>query len=222
MTGILNMLAAFKTRRELTSYTTHSSFLKRIQNKKDEAWLEFYKRYAGMIYRIGRKRGLTDEECDDLLTDVMVIFWKKMDSFIYDRDRGLFRNYLARIAHFAAIKLFAGRKSEKLCFSDGTEYPPEIDQIYMDEWRDFILNKALEDLQMIVDTETYQVFYMLFVQQRPVAEISSVTRKTANNIYVIRSRCLRKLRMIIENYRKAGEEGDFFNSSKNADAAKLS
>lgn len=217
------MLASFRTKRELTSYTTHSSFLKRIQSEKDEAWLEFHEKYAGMIYRIGQKRGLTKEECNDLMTDVMVIFWKKVDSFIYDRERGLFRSYLARIAHFAAINLFSGRKEEKMYFSEGTEYPPEIDQIYMDEWRDYILSKALEDLQMIVDTETYQVFYMLFVQERPVSEIVTVTRKTANNIYVIRSRCISKLKKIIETYRTAGETGGVLsNSSKNAEAKKLS
>ena len=101
---------------------------------------------------------------------------------------------------------------------DNLEYPPEIDQIYMDEWRDFVLQKALEDLQSVIDTETYQVFYMLFVQERPVSEISLVTRKTPNNIYVIRSRCIKKLTAIIENYRKFGEAS----SSRNADADALS
>ena len=212
------MLEMFRTKRELTSYTTHSSFLQRIQSHKDEAWLEFNEKYAGMIYRIGHKRNLTKEECNDLMTDVMVIFWKKLDSFIYDRGRGLFRSYLARIAHFAAIKLFVSRQCEDLFDYDNLEYPPEIDQIYMDEWRDFVLQKALEDLQSVIDTETYQVFYMLFVQERPVSEISLVTRKTPNNIYVIRSRCIKKLTAIIENYRKFGEAS----SSRNADADALS
>lgn len=212
------MPAAIQTKRELTSYTTHSSFLQRIRNRKDEAWLEFNEKYAGMIYRIGKKRGLTKEECNDLMTDVMVIFWKKIDSFIYDRERGLFRSYLARITHFAAIKLFSGRKNKNDIVNETLEYPPEIDRIYMDEWRDFILDKALEDLQNCVDTETYQVFYMLFIQERPVSEIAIVTRKTPNNIYVIRSRCIKKLRKIIETYRNA----DDFNSSKKADDMKLS
>ena len=194
------MLEMFRTRKELTSYTTHSSFLQRMQSHEDEAWLEFNEKYAGMIYSIGKKRNLTKDECNDLMTDVMVIFWKKLDSFIYDRERGLFRSYLARIAHFAAIKLFSNRHGEDFFDYDNLEYPPEIDQIYMDEWRDFILRRALEDLQSVVDTETYQVFYMLFVQERSVAEISLVTRKTPNNIYVIRSRCIKKLTAIIRRY----------------------
>ena len=208
------MLEMFRTRKELTSYTTHSSFLQRMQSHEDEAWLEFNEKYAGMIYSIGKKRNLTKDECNDLMTDVMVIFWKKLDSFIYDRERGLFRSYLARIAHFAAIKLFSNRHGEDFFDYDNLEYPPEIDQIYMDEWRDFILRRALEDLQSVVDTETYQVFYMLFVQERSVAEISLVTRKTPNNIYVIRSRCIKKLTAIIRNYRRSGE----VSSSRNADA----
>ena len=87
------------------SYTTHSSFLRRVKSGNDAAWHDFYARYAGMIRAIGQKRALSPEECDELLTDVMVIFWKKMESFTYDRRRGKFRAYLSRITHYAACKI---------------------------------------------------------------------------------------------------------------------
>ena len=160
-----------------------------------------------MIYAIGKKRNLSQEDCDDLLIEVMTIFWRKMNDFIYDRTRGKFRSYLSRIANNCAMQIYTLRKKHNTIPADSLpgEYPPEVDQRIMEEWRDFLLEKALENLRMTLDTETYQVFYMSFVQKCPVAEISAVTRKTANNIYVIRSRCLNKLRALLLELRQANE-----------------
>ena len=57
---------------------------------------------------------------------------------------------------------------------------------------------------------------MSFVQKCPVAEIASVTRKSPNNIYVIRSRCMTKLKKIISQYRQLDEAELLDHSSKKA------
>lgn len=132
----------------------------------------------------------------------MTIFWRKMDSYIYDRCRGSFRSYLAGIAESVAGRFLRRTRSVDAVPGENLDYPPEIDRIYMDEWRDFLLQKAVGELKQIVDTETFQVFYMSVVQNRPVSDIAAVTRKTPNNIYVIRSRCLKKLRQLILAYRQ--------------------
>ena len=204
-------------KRNSISYTTHSSFLRQIRSGSDTAWKEFCRKYSGMIHHIGKSRQLTREECDDLMVDVMVIFWKKMDSFFYDPERGKFRSYLAKITHYAAMKIFNRRPdSGKLTATALTlKYPEGIDEIYMTEWQDFIIEKAMEDLRNQVDTESYQVFYMLFIQHRDIAEISSITRKSRNNIYVIRSRCMKKLKKLIALYRQREESELMLNSHKN-------
>ena len=187
--------------------TTRSSFVRQVCQGNETAWFELHKKYVGMIRHVGTLRGLSPAECDDLMIDVMVIFWKKMHDFIYDRQQGKFSSYLSKIADLAALKMLSRR--ERFANIDthiSQEYPDDIDSSIMDEWRDFLLDKALEDLKTDVDTETYQVFYMSFVQNRTVEEISSVTRKTQNNIYVIRSRCIRKLKKLISLYRQMDEE----------------
>ena len=69
-------------------------------------WGEFHEKYVRMIRHIGALRGLTPSECDDLMIDVMVIFWKKVDRFVYDPERGRFRSYPGAIADLAALKIF--------------------------------------------------------------------------------------------------------------------
>ena len=196
------------------SLTTSSTLLHEIQLGSENAWHDFYSRYADMISRVGEKRHLTAEECDDLMIDVMVIFWKKVDSFLADPNRGKFRTYLTAVAAKAAEKIFRkNRQQPPPAVED--DYPDDIDVYYMEEWRNFIFKQALEELQEAVDTDTYNVFYMSVVQKRPVEDIAKVTRKTPNNIYVIRSRCTKKLKQLIANYRQREESELIRHSHKN-------
>ena len=198
------MLTTRSKRRGTLSYTTHSSFLQKISSGNEEAWGEFYRKYVGMVRTVGRKRRLTPDECDDLMVSVMLIFWKKLDTFVYDRQRGKFRSYLARIADFSAQKIYKKNhpRSELVLHSQLVDYPEGIDEVHMEEWRNFVLAQAMEELQKTIDTETYQVFYMSLIQKRPVAEIAELTRKTPNNIYAINSRCRKKIKAFIASYRK--------------------
>ena len=209
-------MTSFQGKQKILSYTTNSSQLRHVQSGNSAAWQEFYQKYSGMIHFIGRKRCLSPEECDDLMVDVMTIFWHKMDAFIYDRSKGRLRSYLGQIANYCAMQIFCGRQRNTVPFDPAMEYPEDVDKSMLEEWRNFLLEQAMNTLRQNVDTETYQVFYMSFVQKCPVAEIASVTRKSPNNIYVIRSRCMTKLKKIISQYRQLDEAELLDHSSKKA------
>ncbi len=200
------MSTIFSFKPDASEFATRSSFIRQIKSGNEETWNEFYRKYTGMIRSIGRKHNLTPEECDDLTVEVMLIFWKKLDNFFYDRSRGKFRSLLCRISDFAAIRIF--KKNHRHGQDSGMqdlEYPCEIDEQCMQEYQDFLLDKALDELKEVVDTETYEVFYMSVFQDRPVSEISLVTRKSPGSIYAIRHRCLKKLRYFINLYRQYEE-----------------
>lgn len=187
-------------------YSTSKTFLQRVKSGDESAWNDFFYRYAGMICSIGKKKNLTPEECDELLVEVMVTFWKKLDGFIYDPARGRFRHYLSSIAGFWALKMLNMRSKEAATdIPEEVVYPDGIDEKYMQDWQDFILARALEDLQKSMDTETFQIFYMSTFQKRPVSEVVAVTRRTAGNIYTIRSRGCKKLRELIAAYRESSD-----------------
>lgn len=203
-------------RGETVSYTTNTSLLRHVQQGNEDAWNKFYFKYAGMIHAIGKKRRLTPEECDELMIDVMTIFWQKMEDFIYDRSRGKFRSYLAKITNYCAMRIFSNKDNEKVIISEpDMDYPEEVDDELMKEWHNYLLEKALETLRTNIDTEIYQVFYMSFIQKCPVSEIAAITRKTPNNIYVIRSRCLAKLAALIREFRQLDEKMLASHSHKN-------
>ena len=204
------LLSGFK----ISSFGTRSSFLDKIRSGDETAWFDFHRRYVKMIHHIGIQRGLSNAECDDLMIEVMLIFWKKMDNFVYDPNRGKFRSYLGKIAELLSLKILRNdRKNPSLELP--CEYPADVDVASMEEWNEYLMSRALEDLRASVDTITYQAFYMLVFQRRSVAEVSAVTRKSANTIYGIRSRCVKKLKKIIAAYRQFDEETLRGNSHKN-------
>ena len=196
--------------------STRISLIQRVKEGQEKAWFEFYDRYAGMIRSIGRKHSLSEAECDDLMADVMLIFWRKLDSFLYDPQKGKLRHYLSRIAFFSTLK----RRRYEVNTGDldiqEEDYPADVDDAVMEEWRNFILNKALDELKSDVDSEIYQIFDMSFVQNRSVEDICAITGRSANSIYVIRSRCLKKLRAIIGSYRELEETELLRRSNKKA------
>lgn len=189
------------------SCTTQASFLEKIRSGDEHAWFEFHRKYADMIRQVGASKGLSQSECDDLMVEVMVIFWKKMDHFIYDAARGKFRSYLRRIAEVLSLDFLRKKYRQNSSLQEHfLHYPEYVDADCMDEWRDFLLKQAMGDLRESVDAVSYQVFHMSFIGRHTIREISAVTRKSPNAIYIIRSRCIRKLKKIIAAYRQFGEE----------------
>lgn len=202
--------------RNWKNYTTHTSFLERVKSGSEEAWNEFFNKYSGMIRNIGKKRNLSPEDCDDLMVEVMTIFWQKLDTFFYDRERGKFRSYLSKIANLSAFRIFnRNNKTPESTVLTDAEYPAEVDALFMKEWQDFLLQKAMDEVKDSVDTEVWQAFYMSGIQNRPVEEVAKITRKSANNIYVIRSRITKKLQKLIASYKEAAENELAGNSARN-------
>lgn len=190
----------------MAGYTTRKSLLDQVQAGNEEAWEEFYQKYRGMIASIGKKRNLSEEERDELVQDVMKTFWDKMDQFTYDPDKGRFRGYLSQFAHYASMKKWNKRGAEIATEDDVLEIhsntiqnkcDSDIDKKNMQEWGEFVLELALQELKQDVSIETYEAFYLTSIQNRPIQEVVALVGKTPNNLYNIRARCLKKLREII-------------------------
>ena len=92
-------------------YTTRESHLKRLGEKEEAAWNEFYTKYKAMIYAIGASRKLAEEECEDLMQEVALICSRKLQNFIYDPERCRFRSFLFKITTNVAFNLL--RKKNK-------------------------------------------------------------------------------------------------------------
>src|SRR5213082_840768 len=77
------------------SPATRASLLVRLRDGADvDAWQEFVRLYAPVIYGFARKRGLQDADAADLMQDVLRSLSTAMGRLDYKPVRGTFRGWL--------------------------------------------------------------------------------------------------------------------------------
>ena len=64
------------------SASTHWSLIERLKNWDDQAgWQEFYDTYAGLIYGVAIKSGLSSSEAEEVVQETIMSVSKKMKDF---------------------------------------------------------------------------------------------------------------------------------------------
>ena len=151
-----------------------------------------------MIFAIGRKLHLPEEAGEDLMQEVAVVCYRRLQNFIYNSDRCRFRSFLFQITMNLSRNLRRkNRKKIPLKDLPADETLPGLDEDFLREYERLILDRSFLVLKESVDSETYLAFELLFIENRPVREVAAITGKTANALYSVRHRCLKKLQTII-------------------------
>ena len=69
--------------------TTRASLLLRLKDPTDaEAWSEFHKLYAPLLYRYARRRGLSRDDAEEIRDQCLEVVTRKMPTFEYDKEKG--------------------------------------------------------------------------------------------------------------------------------------
>ena len=191
--------------------TTIKTLIDKLRDGDSLSWEEFYDRYNGIIRDLGNAKGLTLDECDDLVQEVMLRFFHTSKTFQFEPDIARFRTYFGRIVEGKIIDILRKRMNTKASLSMEEERslglgeaPDEsFDKIFMEHWRAFMLSQAKEILRSRVDIKTYQAFELFAEQKRDIKRVSRVLDMSANQIYVAKSRCIASLRKILADLNHA-------------------
>src|SRR5271170_7714547 len=94
----------------LESSTTRASLLVRLRDGGDaEAWHEFVRLYAPVIYGFARKRGLQDADAADLMQEVLRSVSTTVHRLEYDPVRGTFRGWLFTVTRNKVFNFLESR-----------------------------------------------------------------------------------------------------------------
>src|SRR5688572_472420 len=80
---------------------------------RELAWQEFYERYAPLIAGYARRQGVTAEQAEETVQDVMMGFFAASPKFVYDPSRGHFRSYLRTCVRRALRRLREGDRAHR-------------------------------------------------------------------------------------------------------------
>ena len=180
------------------NYSTRLTLIERVrQADRDEpCWEEFVDSYKNYIYVIIRKFNLSNELCDDMLQDILIQLWKSLPKFDYRPQECRFRTWLSIVCCSVVknhLKSKAGRKMLK-----ETEYEeslhaldqfsePEIERIAESEWKNFIAEKALENIRPRLTDKMFLVFEASF-EERPDKDVASEIGCSEASVRVYRQR----------------------------------
>ena len=191
-----------------------------MQNCDEISWEEFYRIYWPLVLDIGRKLGMSQDSCGDLMQEIMIDLFNGEPLLRYDPARGKFRTYfgvlvrhkaaemLRKSTHFPSVSSpdtgLSSAASDELPMSltgdDHDENNP-FKKLFDEEYRKCLLAAAMNELRNTVEPKTYAIFEMVVLQERPQKEVARHLGINRAAIDVYCSRCRKTLRKIVSEIR---------------------
>ncbi len=201
-------------------YTTKKTMLQRMQNCDEISWEEFYRIYWPLVLDIGRKLGMTQDSCADLMQEIMIDLFNGEPLLRYDPAKGKFRTYFGVLVRHKAAEML--RKSARfssvsapdtgLISPSSNRFPTSLigddhdennpfQKLFDEEYRKCLLSAAMNELRNTVEPKTYAIFEMVVIQERPQKEVARCLGINRATIDVYCSRCRKTLRKIVSEIR---------------------
>src|SRR3954469_19068475 len=181
------------------SLTTRPSIFVRLNGPSDGpreiAWTDFRKRYAPIIAGFARNLGARPQEIDDVVQDVLMGFFVKSPTFIYDPSKGRFRGYL-KVCTYRALQRRLGNRA-RVQGKSLDEVDPEavaVDQVWNDVWEQQKLRRVLDEVrESIGHTKTFLAFEMYVVFDQPAQLVAQKLDMHINSVYRAKEQITRTL-----------------------------
>ncbi|HET6246947.1 MAG TPA: sigma factor [Tepidisphaeraceae bacterium] len=152
---------------------------------RELAWNEFHARYATVIASFARRLGARQQDVDDVVQDVLLGFFAKSPTFVYDPAQGRFQSYL-KVCTCHALHKRAG-KDARVQGKPLDQMDPEeaaIEQVWNDVWEQQRLSRALEVLrESMGTTKTFMAFEKYVVLDEPAQTVATELEMHINSVY---------------------------------------
>lgn len=197
------------------SLPTRSTLLGRLKEWNDSAsWHDFFHSYNRAIYGIALKRGMTRVEAEEVVQETMVAVAQQMPDFTYDRALGSFKAWLFTIARRSIGKQLNKRakSASKASDTESDEFSRTLEdcaepvsgleQQWDEEWRQSLMEMAMDRIRRKVKPKQFQMFDLYVNQQLPMEQVTRLLNVNSAQIYMAKMRILPLLRQEVANLEK--------------------
>jgi len=180
------------------SLPTRESLLSRLRNLDDQvSWQDFFDTYWNLIYSVARKAGLNDAEAQDVVQETVLTVSRKLPDFKYDPAIGSFKAWLLTITRWR----IEDQRRKKAYRKDGKYMPREEaldtavlesvpapdflnwEQLWDEQWRQNIMDRAVERVKRMVTAKEYQMFFLHGLKGIPASEVAQRLAANPNDVY---------------------------------------
>jgi RNA polymerase sigma-70 factor (ECF subfamily) len=180
---------------------TRYSLLLRVGDPADgQAWLEFWRLYEPVVYRLGRQFGLQDADAQDLTQDVMAAVARAIRSWQPDSGRGKFRTWLYTVVRNKTIAALRRRRpgdrgtGDTNVFNHVESRPIEAHTAFELEVRRAAFRQAADRVRQQVHSTSWEAFWRTSVLGHSIAETGKALGVSIGSVYAARSRIMARLR----------------------------
>lgn len=180
--------------RPVDGTTTNPSIFVRLNRADPEpreiAWRQFNDRYAPIIAGFARRLGARSHEVDDVVQDVLVSFYSKSPTFVYDPSKGRFRGYL-KVCTLRALtkRLRRQLKLKTVPIDKISEDAVEIEQVWNDVWERQQLERAMAIVREQHTTgKSWRAFELHVVQGQLPQEVAKELGLSLSAVYKAKER----------------------------------
>jgi len=180
------------------AYTTRKDLLQKVHEQDDEAWRKFDEFYTPMILLRAKDLRLVPQEVEELMQNVRLAVFKNDACGRHDPKLGRFRDYLRKIITNCAYDILNARKSNEHFGSVPDVEDESGKQAFEEEWRQYILEKAMEEVRAHCDETTFMAFDLYGRQEKPCKEVAEILGISENLVQQHKSRVIKRLRTVVK------------------------
>jgi RNA polymerase sigma-70 factor (ECF subfamily) len=184
---------------------TQPSLLSRVRDPSDEAaWREFETKYRELLIRFCRRQGWQQADAEDLVQTVMASLVRTLPGFVYDPQRGRFRDYLYRSVRNAMTQRTARpRERAGALDPDGGEPgtgsvrdDPASAAAWEQEWVDHHYRLAMAGVRASFEPRSVEVFERSVAGEK-VEGLAAAFGMSTQAVHKVRQRIKARLEELI-------------------------
>ena len=170
---------------------------------REIAWNEFDSRYSPIIAGFAAQLGARQQDIDDIVQEVLLGFFMRSPSFIYDPSKGRFRGYL-KVCTYHVLKTRLGKQA-RLNGRPLDEVDPEsvaFEQVWNDIWEQELLRRALDEIRREMgESRTFRAFELYHLFDETGEAIAQRLDMHINSVYRAKDEVMRTLQAKLSKMR---------------------
>jgi RNA polymerase sigma-70 factor (ECF subfamily) len=170
-----------------------------------QAWERFASLYVPLVYSWAKQSGLQASDALDVSQNVFLSVMRSLPTFRSGGPGQSLRAWLRTITRNAIVDLHRkqGRQLPLLEDATGIADPwgvdPTGDKILPASERSLLVARAAEIVKQELDPSTWEMFWQLSIEGRPVPEIAAAHRLSVWAVYKARMRVLARFRELLDD-----------------------
>jgi RNA polymerase sigma-70 factor (ECF subfamily) len=182
-----------------SSLSTNPTIFLRLKHSdaqpRELAWDQFSARYAPIIAAFARQLGVRGQDIDDVVQDVLLGFFLKSPTFVYDPSKGRFRGYL-KVCTYRAIQRRFGSSARvnNQPLDQVSADAVAVEQVWNDVWEQQQLHRALDEVRETMGhNKTFRAFELYVVFDQPAQAVAEKLEMHINSVYRAKEQITRLL-----------------------------